>query len=357
MRVVFMGSSTFGLPALKLLHQNHQVVCVYTRPPKPAGRGMQEQKTPIHEFALAQGISVQTPTTLRTEMAAEELSAYKPDVVVVAAYGLILPQAILDVPKHGCINIHGSLLPRWRGAAPIHHALLNGDPEIGVTIMKMDAGLDTGEILKKAVFPGVTDSSTSCIESVSTGIREDSSACFFNEIHDAIAQLGGKLLIDVLDHLDTIIPEIQDESLATYANKVTKKDAEITNNMSTQKVLNIIRTFGSDFGGRFTYKGEILAIHAAIILDRGDEGASDRGPIHSNITGSSDLDIKHHNSNTLNGSSISGFALVEDDSVVLVKKDDKLLFPCADGMIEIKSIQRSGKRIMATKEFLNGFRF
>ncbi|MEK7654669.1 MAG: methionyl-tRNA formyltransferase [Pseudomonadota bacterium] len=295
MRIVFMGSSTFGLPALKLLHQKHQVVCVYTRPAKPAGRGMQEQKTPIHEFALTKAIQVKTPPTLRTETAAAELIELQPDVVVVAAYGLILPQAILDIPKHGCINIHGSLLPRWRGAAPIHHALLNGDPEIGVTIMKMDVGLDTGPMLKKGVVQGHT----------------------FTETHDVMAELGGVLLIDVLDHLDTITPEIQDESLATYAHKVTKVDATITPNMPVQNVLNIIHTFGGNFGGRFTYKGETLAIHTATNCTMPDQ---------------------------------------PDDASLI--KDDKgrLLFVCSDGMIEIQSIQRSGKRIMTTKDFLNGFK-
>lgn len=303
MRVVFMGSSTFGLPALQLLHQKHQVVCVYTRPEKPAGRGMQEQKTPVHEFALANKIPVKTPSTLRTETATDELSAYLPDVVVVAAYGLILPQEILDVPKQGCINIHGSLLPRWRGAAPIHHALLNGDHEIGITIMKMDSGLDTGPMLKKAVIRSRNDDTT------------------FPEAHTAMAELGGTLLIDVLDHLDTIIPKIQDESLATYAHKVTKEDAVIMHEMPVEKVLNIVRTFGNDFGGRFTYKGETLAIHRCVSLDR---------------------------SNTPNEGAIR-FSLIKDEA-------GHLLFACSDGIIEITSIQRSGKRIMTAKEFLNGFK-
>lgn len=263
---------------------------------------MREQKTPVHEFALANEIPVKTPSTLRTETAVNELSAYMPDVVVVAAYGLILPQETLDVPKQGCINIHGSLLPRWRGAAPIHHALLNGDSEIGVTIMKMDAGLDTGPMLKTAVTLDKSDDST------------------FTEVHDAMAELGGTLLIDVLGHLDTIIPEIQDESLATYAHKVTKEDAAITHAMPVEKVLNIMRTFGGDFGGRFIYKGEMLAIHRCIIFDRGN--APDQESMHA--------------------------SLIKDEA-------GRLLFPCIDGTIEIQSIQRSGKRIMTAKEFMNGF--
>jgi len=296
MRIVFMGSSTFGLPALELLQQNHEVVCIYTRQAKPAGRGLQEQKTPIHEFALINNIIVKTPQTLRTETAVEELASYQPDVIVVAAYGLILPQAILDVPPLGCINIHGSLLPRWRGAAPIHHALLSGDSDIGVTIMKMDAGLDTGPMLKKGTL--FSDEGT------------------FLAIHDAMANLGGTLLIDVLDQLDAIIPEIQDDSLAAYAHKVTKQDTVITNEMSVQKVLNIIRTFSTEWGARFAYKGEILAIHAA-----------------------KSSEIKH------------------DGIHVLIKSESgQLIFPCFDGAIEIESIQRSGKRIMTIKEFLNGFK-
>ena len=299
MRVVFMGSSTFGLPALELLHQKHQVVCVYTRPAKPAGRGLQEQETPIHKFALKHQITVKTPSTLRTETAEDELASFQPDVVVVAAYGLILPQVILDVAKYECINIHGSLLPKWRGAAPIHHALLNGDQDIGVTIMKMDAGLDTGPMLKKGILP--------CVD-----------AAIFSIIHDDMALLGGTLLIDVLDNLDKIIPEIQDESLATYAHKIKKEDADIVREMTVQKVLNIIRTFSGGWGGRLLYKQESLAIHAAQHYSQESEGWSD--------------------------------SLFQDTT-------GRLLFPCSDGVIEIESIQRSGKRIMATKEFLNGFRF
>ncbi len=342
MRVMFMGSSTFGLPALQLLCQKHQVLCVYTRPAKPAGRGMQEQKTPIHEFALDLGIPVQTPTTLRTEAAASELSTYKPDVVIVAAYGLILPQAILDVPKHGCINIHGSLLPRWRGAAPIHHALLNGDSEIGVTIMKMDAGLDTGPILKKGVL-----------------LVEDDAT--FDVIHDAMAKLGGDLLIDVLDHLDTITPEIQDESLATYAHKVTKEDARINNAMSVQKVLNIIRTFGGDWGGRFTYKEEILAIHSAIVVNcviPEDRAAVCPGPQETSHAKKEHSICSMHLFSAPKKPEVPDKPSAFRDDTILLMKDDagRLLFPCADGVIEIQSIQRSGKRIMTTKEFLNGFK-
>lgn len=388
MRVVFMGSSTFGLPALKLLHQKHQVVCVYTRPAKPAGRGMQEQKTPIHEFALAHEIMVLTPSTLRTETAVDELSAYEPDVVVVAAYGLILPQVILDVPKQGCINIHGSLLPRWRGAAPIHHALLNGDPEIGVTIMKMDAGLDTGGMLKKGVLSnyslipvgcaadraGPQDASHTKKKEVSDSIDflsspklpeiPDQPLAFpddtsFLEIHDAIAQLGVELLIDVLGHLDAITPEIQDESLATYAHKVTKKDAAITNDMPLQKVLNIIRTFGGEWGGRFTYKGEVLAIHTAITANSvipEDRVAVCPGPQATVQTKKEEANSSTNLFSSPKLPEIPDRLLAFRDDTLLIKAEGQLLFPCADGMIEIKSIQRSGKRIMTTKEFLNGFR-
>lgn len=343
-----MGSSTFGLPALTLLHQNHQVVCVYTRPEKPSGRGLQEHKTPIHEFALAQGIPVKTPQTLRTEAAAAELSAFNPDVVVVAAYGLILPQAILDVSKQGCINIHGSLLPRWRGAAPIHRALLNGDEEIGVTIMKMDAGLDTGPILKKGVLKQISDSPefSDCrpakqgvqalnvrgpeernwtpVLTDSKGFAQESvapgeSVPTFQTIHDALADLGAALLIDVLDHLNTIIPQDQDESLATYAPKVTKEDAVIDSTMSVEKVLNVIRTFGGGWGARFDYKGDLLAVHTARSVDDG-----------------------------LRCCPLPTPPLTTDTK-------RRLFFSCANGLIEICTIQRKGKKIISTKEFLNGF--
>ncbi len=293
-----MGSSTFGLPAVKALFKKHNIISIYTKAEKPAGRGMQSQKTPIHEFAIEHSIPVYTPTTLKTDTEINTLKKQKPDVIIVAAYGLILPQAILDIPTLGCINIHGSLLPHWRGAAPIHHALLAGDTVMGVTIMQMDAGMDTGPILAKTELPKST-----ILQS-------------FNFIHDAMAELGANTLVHVLDHLKSITPKEQDDSQATYAPKITKEDTLINSNMTVQKILNVVHTFGDSTGARFEHNKNLFSIHSAQSLDY-----------------------------TCTATSFSKTT------------DNKLIYPSSDGCIEILTIQRSGKRIVTAKEFLNGFRF
>jgi methionyl-tRNA formyltransferase len=208
--------------------------------------------------------------------------------------------------------------------------------------MKMDAGLDTGPMLKKGVL-----------------LVEDDAT--FGVIHDAMAKLGGDLLIDVLDQLDTITPEIQDESLATYAHKVTKEDAKINNAMPVQKVLNIIRTFGGNWGGRFMYKGETLAIHSAIVVNcvvPEDRAASCPGPQETSHAKKEHSICSVHLFSTPKEPNVPDkLSAFRDDTILLMKDETgRLLFPCADGTIEIESIQRSGKRIMTTKEFLNGFK-
>ena len=183
MKLAFLGTSEFAVPALKaLVEAGHDVVAVYTRAPKPAGRGQQERRTPVHELALSLNLAVRTPKGLRSEEEAASFKALDLDAAVVVSYGHILPKAFLEAPVLGCINIHGSLLPRWRGAAPIHRAILAGDAETGVTIMRMDEGLDTGPML--------------LAESTSISAADTAET-----VHDRLAELGGRLIVSTLDAL------------------------------------------------------------------------------------------------------------------------------------------------------------
>jgi len=211
LRLVFMGTPDFAAPALRALHRaGHTIVGVYCQPPKPSGRGQIVQKTPIHNVAEELGLSVHTPKSLRDEVEQNTLAALSPDVIVVAAYGLILPQAVLDIPRLGCLNIHGSLLPRWRGAAPIHRALLAGDTQTGITIMKMEAGLDTGPMYIKGVLP-ITSQTTA------------------QALHDEMAGLGARLIVTALEDMvhGTLLATPQPEEGVTYAAKLTREDGVI----------------------------------------------------------------------------------------------------------------------------------
>ncbi|NRB00722.1 MAG: methionyl-tRNA formyltransferase, partial [Rhodobacteraceae bacterium] len=183
MRIVFMGSPEFSVPALAaLLQAGHEIACVYSQPPRPAGRGKKDRPTPVHAFAEAQGLTVRTPKSLKSEHAAQELSGLNAEIAVVVAYGLILPQAILDAPARGCLNIHASLLPRWRGAAPIHRAILSGDAETGVGIMQMEAGLDTGPVYLE--------------DRTEIGAEETTA-----DLHDRLAEMGARLIVEALARL------------------------------------------------------------------------------------------------------------------------------------------------------------
>src|SRR5690348_4843957 len=197
MRIVFMGSPDFAVPSLNaLVEAGHDVICAYTQPPRPAGRGKSDQKTAVHQRADELGIEVRTPKSLRNEEEQAKFAALDADVAIVAAYGLILPKPILDAPKNGCINVHASLLPHWRGAAPIQRAILAGDEMTGVTIMQMNEGLDTGDMLHKVSCP-ITS--------------EDTSAT----LHDRLALLGAEALIETLQNLEQIKPIKQDDIFAT----------------------------------------------------------------------------------------------------------------------------------------------
>jgi len=210
-RLIFAGTPDFAVPSLQiLLDAGYSVVAVYTQPDRPAGRGRQLRASPLKTCAQAAGIPVYQPTTLRDPVVQAELAAFQPDLLVVAAYGLILPPEVLAIPRLDCINVHASLLPRWRGAAPIHRALMAGDTETGISIMRMEAGLDTGPVFAQATFP---------IERGMTG----------GELHDALAMLGALTLRATLPELlaGRLTPEPQDNALATYAVKLNKSDLEL----------------------------------------------------------------------------------------------------------------------------------
>lgn len=182
--LVFMGTPDFAVSALRPLHQaGHNIIAVYTQPPRPARRGQKLQKTPVHLEAETCGLEVRTPSSLKSTEEQDKLRALKPDVIIVAAYGLILPKEVLEIPPKGCLNIHASLLPRWRGAAPIHRALLAGDTKTGITIMQMDEGLDTGDMLLKQEIP-ITNQDTT------------------NTLHDKLATCGGQLILEALTQLE-----------------------------------------------------------------------------------------------------------------------------------------------------------
>ncbi|MGD2113242.1 MAG: methionyl-tRNA formyltransferase [Gammaproteobacteria bacterium] len=229
MRIVFAGTPEFSVPALQaLLDSHHEVVAVYTQPDRPAGRGRRTSASPVKQLALEHALPVCQPASLRTDTAGTEIAAWQPDLMVVVAYGLLLPPEILVIPRWGCINIHASLLPRWRGAAPIQRAILAGDAETGVCLMQMEAGLDTGPVLACATCPiGRNDTAS--------------------QLHDRLAQLGGRLLADNLDALarGILVPRVQDESLASYAGKLDKAEARLSWMESAEMLARKVRAFNA----------------------------------------------------------------------------------------------------------------
>ncbi|MFO7995270.1 MAG: methionyl-tRNA formyltransferase [Marinobacter sp.] len=258
MRLVFAGTPDFAATALKaLLATRHRVVGVYSQPDRPSGRGRKLTPGPVKKVALEAGIPVFQPESLKTTAAQEELRSLDADVMIVAAYGLILPQAVLDIPRHGCLNIHASLLPRWRGAAPIQRAIAAGDRETGITIMQMDAGLDTGEMLLKAITP----------------INDDDTG---GSLHDRLADMGGDAIVKALEHLGKgeLRGEVQDETRACYANKLSKEEGHIDWTLDAPAIGRLIRAF-NPWPGTYTNLDDLrVRIHQAEIL----EDTSDRHP-------------------------------------------------------------------------------
>ncbi len=298
MKLVFMGTPDFSVAALDALSREHEIVCVYTRAPKEAGRGKKETKSPVHLWAEAHGVEVRTPKTLRHEDEQRKFRALDADVAVVAAYGLILPKPVLEAFPKGCINIHASLLPRWRGAAPIQRAIEAGDDRSGITIMKMDEGLDTGDMLLQGEVV-ITPETTGGL------------------LHDALAAKGAELIVKALREWDRITPQKQDDNLACYASKVEKEESRADFSVAAVVLERKIRAFNPYPAVYFEYGGERFKMLAAEALD-GDAGMAP-------------------------GS--------------LVPNDTGILIQCGQGMLLVTQIQRQGKKAMSAAELLRGFRF
>jgi methionyl-tRNA formyltransferase len=298
LRLIFMGTPEFAVPTLlELVAHGHEIAAVYTRAPKPAGRGLKLQPTPIEQEARRLGIPVLTPTTLRTPEALEEFRAHNADAAVVVAYGMILPQAILDAPKNGCFNLHASLLPRWRGAAPISRAVMSGDAETGVMVMKMDIGLDTGDVAMAERLT-ISDKMTA------------------SDVHDALARLGADLMVRAMAALERGALQLtkQSEAGVTYAAKIEKAEAKIDWNKPAHDVLRHIHGL-SPFPGAWS----------EVVLD----GEAVR--------------VKILRCEPARGSGAPGALL-----------GDQLTIACANGAIRIIELQRAGKAPMKTAEFLRG---
>lgn len=256
MRIVFMGTPDFAVPSLEaLLKRGHEIVAVYTQPDKPKGRGHKLLPPPVKELAMQHGIPVYQPVSLRKEEAIEELRALQPELIVVAAYGKILPVAVLEIPPRGCINVHGSLLPKYRGAAPIQWAVLNGDAVSGVTIQQMGEGIDTGDILAKA----------------ETEIGADETS---GELFDRLMVIGAALLIETIDKLDSIVPEPQNEALATHAAMLSKEMSIVDWTKTAQEVHNLVRGLNPWPVAVCTVEGKRMKIFRTQIVEaQGEPGA------------------------------------------------------------------------------------
>ena len=257
LRIVFAGTPEFAAEHLKaLLDTPHQIVAVYTQPDRPAGRGQKLMPSPVKQLAVQHGLPVLQPPTLRAPEAQAELAALQPDLMVVVAYGLILPQAVLDIPRLGCINSHASLLPRWRGAAPIQRAVQAGDAESGVTVMQMEAGLDTGPMLLKVATP---------ISPEDTG----------GSLHDRLARLGPPAVVEAIAGLaaGTLKGEVQDDALATYAHKLSKDEAKLDWSRPAVELERAVRAFDPWPVCHTTLNGEPLKVWAARLGEgRGEPG-------------------------------------------------------------------------------------
>lgn len=293
MKVVFMGTPDFSVPVLDaLVEAGHEVVCVYCQPPRPAGRGKKDRPTPVHARAEALGLPVRHPVSLKGGAEQAEFAALNADVAVVVAYGLILPQAILDAPTKGCLNIHASLLPRWRGAAPIHRAIMSGDAATGICIMQMEAGLDTGPVLLRRETPiGETETT--------------------DQLHDRLSTMGAECIVEALSTLDTLTPEIQPEEGVTYAHKIDKAEAAVDWTKPAIEISRQIRGLATFPGAWTTHKGERIKLLGAELAEGQGAAGTVIGPA--------------------------------------------LTVACAEGAVRITKAQRAGKGAQDIDTFLRGW--
>ena len=291
MRIIFMGTPEFAVPTLvALADAGHEIAAAYTQPPRRAGRGKKLQPSPVQAEAERRNVPVRCPASLKDEKARADFLALDADVAVVAAYGLILPKAILEAPKHGCLNVHASLLPKWRGAAPIQRAILAGDHVTGITIMQMEAGLDTGPMLTSARIP---------IEQKTAG-----------ELTQELAELGAQLMIDALPRLGEIRPTPQDDKRATYAPKLDKTEARVDFSKPALLIEREVRAFAPFPGSWFDLDGERIKILEARVIAM--------------------------------------------DGVPGTVLDEKLTVACGNAAVRPTRIQRAGKPAMDTEAFLRG---
>jgi methionyl-tRNA formyltransferase len=300
LRIVFMGTPEFSVPALsEIVAAGHEVAAVYTQPPRPAGRGMSERKSPVHVFAESAGLNVLTPVSLKGSDEQAAFAAHGADVGIVIAYGLLLPKAILEAPAHGCLNLHGSALPRWRGAAPIQRAIMAGDAETAAMVMRMDEGLDTGPV---------------CLgESIAIG--PDMTA---GELHDRMALVGAGLVVKALAALErgSMDCRPQPETGVMYARKISNDEARIDFTRPAREVHNLIRGLSPAPGAWFQVMGA--------------DGACER--------------IKVLRAELAKGSGAPGTML-----------DNALTIACGEGAVQLLQVQRAGKRPMMAAELLRGF--
>lgn len=299
LRVIFAGTPDFAAAALTaLIKSEHEIVAVYTQPDRPAGRGRKLHASPVKNVALENDIPVLQPETLKENKTQDELRSLNADVMIVAAYGLILPQVVLDTPRLGCLNIHASLLPRWRGAAPIQRAIAAGDKESGITIMQMNAGLDTGDILHLFSCP-ITNNDSG------------------GDLHDRLAKMGADAILETLKNLvsDKLKPTVQDDSLATYAHKLDKKEALINWQNSASEIERLIRAF-NPWPVAFTYlHDKPLRIWQAQVLNE-----------------SSDL---------------------KAGTIINCEKKG-IDISCGEGTLRLLKLQPSGSKVMNVAAFMNG---
>ncbi|MDO8891419.1 MAG: methionyl-tRNA formyltransferase [Sulfurimicrobium sp.] len=298
MKLIFAGTPVFAAQALQaLLHAGHEVKLVLTQPDRPAGRGMSLTMSPVKQMALANGLNVQQPVSLRHPEIQAQLAAVQADAMIVAAYGLILPREVLAIPPLGCLNIHASLLPRWRGAAPIQRAILAGDVESGITIMQMDEGLDTGPMLLRFPLP-IEDKETA------------------QTLHDKLAALGAEAIVSALQQLEQgVLPgQIQDDSLATYAAKLSKAEARLDWSLPAQKLERAVRAYNPFPVAQSSFKGELWRIWQAVARD------DENGP----------------------------------PGEVLRAGREGLLVGCGQGALLLQELQKAGGKRLPAAQFLQG---